>query len=261
MRPSGSAPDVEVAQAGRAHAVPAAGPVQRALDHQLALAVRRGWGDGRIFADQPVGGGEDVGGRRQDEPVHAVPDAGLDQRETAASILAQVVQRPIHALAHQRQGGKVEHGTPRPAAEGGIDLGRVVHVSLDQRHARRQRRPVALPQIVHHRHLGARPMQRRDHVAAHEARTASHQKTVSHRQLHRLGRLPPSFVCPRGGLRDDASPPIPHGSPPAGSSGGGYRQCDVGGRIGTIGRSIRAASHKITCAGANMARFFTAASP
>ena len=174
---------VEIAQPRAAQPVHAIGPVERALDHVLALAIGRGWLDGIVLADRRVARRAiEVGGAAQHEARDAVAQAGIDQRDAVIGVLDEIPKRVLHALAHQRARGEMQHGVPGLRGQDAVERRDVADRGDVERHAGRHRCTMALAQIVDHRDVDAARPQRAHHMAANEAGAAGHQAATQRGQ-------------------------------------------------------------------------------
>ena len=100
---------------------------------------------------------------------------GVDQAQAAGAVVEQVAERLAHALAHQRQRGKMQHPVPRPVGQRRLHRGRVVQRRPQQPRRGRHRAGMPLAEVVEHHDLVAAPDQGQHHVAAHEPGAAGHK--------------------------------------------------------------------------------------
>jgi len=180
---------IEVAQAGVAQAVRDVQPVQHPLDRVLALAVRRAGHDRLGLGDRdPLGPVEQVGGRREDEPPDAACHSRLEHVGGKDDVVAQVLQRLLHALADERVAGEVEDAVDaRVRVEQRADRRPVRQIDLDEGGRRVDGRTVALVEIVEHDDVvaGSDELGRGD--AADVAGTAGDEDFHGGRLLRRSG--------------------------------------------------------------------------
>ena len=195
---------VEVAEDHAGLAVGGAEIGQQLLHHPLAAAVGVDRLLGGALADGDVLGNRDAvggaGGAEHQRNRRAAPQAllaqGLEQHQGVAQIVAVVLGRLAHALAHVGVGGEVQHGLHRSGGqlgvgtgEQGIEQGAVAQLAHHQRH--RQHvfgdGAVAIHQVVEHQNGLAGLLQGPHRVAADVAGAAGDQNR--HGERGDWGRL------------------------------------------------------------------------
>jgi hypothetical protein len=160
---------VEVAQRGPAQAVGVAVPVQHALDEELRVAVRVERQQRVVLGDGHLGGAAVDGRRRREHDVaHAVRDHGVEQVQRAHEVVAEVLARVAHGLAHLDAGRELDDGRDGVRLEDGVDGRRIGQVALDER-APAQRPAVARRHVVEHDGLEPRGRDVLGRLAADEA--------------------------------------------------------------------------------------------
>ena len=220
---------VEVAERGAAKPMDAVGPVQRALDHALALAVGRAGRDGGVLGDgDALRHPEQRRRGGQHEPPDPVPHARLNQPDAVRPVLQHVAIRLAHTLAHQRQRREVQHAGPRPVGQHLVHPGRVGQVRHDELRPRQHGLGEALPEVVQHRDLRATVEQRGHDVATHVASAARDQVAFTHAFNSTLfilpsrprGRILRNGVDREGARMLSRNTPCPSLSPCAGGKQG-----------------------------------------
>ena len=146
---------------------------QRPFDGELGLAIRidrplierldDGNGDG--FAVHRACG-------REHEAAHARVAHRFEHRQCADDVVAVVLERPLHRLAHGEPGGKVHDRVGTMILQRAAHGGHVMDPRPHQRNARRHGLRVPRGQIVNDGHRVAGVHQRAHRVAADVSRAA-----------------------------------------------------------------------------------------
>ena len=166
---------VEVPQRHKTQAVGPVRPLEHGLHDALAFAVRIGG----VLGMDLVNGGVlrlPVGGRRggKDQVGHLVGYHGLHQGQAADHIVAEVLLRQVHALAHQGEGREMDHRVDMLPLKELVQKGAVGHIALVETPAL-QGLLVAGDQIVRHHHVLA-PLQQGGHTVRSDITGAAGDK-------------------------------------------------------------------------------------
>ena len=125
---------IEVAQRRPLQSVRRAVPVQHLFDEQLGLAVRVHGPLWVIFGDwHHIGNAIGGTGRGEHDAPHVRLMHGIQQIQGAGDVIAEILARIRHRLAHIGEGGEVDHGVDGILAQSALDRGAVRQIGLDQR--------------------------------------------------------------------------------------------------------------------------------
>ena len=167
---------VEIAQGHKADAVRRTDPLEHLLHRQLGFAVGIG-GFGGIAFENRHAAGLAVGrrGGREHDLVHAAVHHRVEQHLGAAEVVVIVFQRVGHALAHEREGRKVDHNVHLFRLKQLAKEVKIVDIALIELCLRVHRLHMARSQVVRDDHVVARFLQSIYRVRADVARAAQHQ--------------------------------------------------------------------------------------
>ena len=179
--------------------------MQRALDEELRLAVRVDGALGVLFDDRQ-GLGNTVGraGRGKHEAADTAGLHRLEKREACGHIVAEVLARVAHRLAHVGVPGEVDHGLDAVLTNRALHEGAVANVTLDQG-APADGRFVPVDQVVQRDREAAGARERLAGVAADVAGAAGNENCALRHAL-RPQRAVPALRRARS-MRTAAVPP------------------------------------------------------